>query len=110
MVWAFVIIVVLLIPVLAIVIDSQIGQALADRISGRDRTPHGSLHGKVDALEADVRYLTESMESLREETVFLRSLLEGRDEERSLPPGAGDSGPGSGERAPPASDTPEPER
>ena len=83
MVWAFVLVLVLLIPLLAIVIDSQFGQALADRISaGRDREA-GNLHGKVESLEADVRYLTESVESLREETEFLRSLLEGRTE----PPG-----------------------
>lgn len=90
MLWAFVIILVLLIPLLAIVIDSQFGQALADRISG-GRREAGSLQGRVESLEADVRYLTESVESLREETVFLRSLLEGRDETRSLTPGREDA-------------------
>ena len=83
MVWAFVIILVLLIPLLAIVLDSQFGQALADRISGR-RAETSSLDGRLEALEGEVRYLAESVEQLREESAFLRSLVEGRSEPRSL--------------------------
>ncbi len=76
MIWAFVIVLVLLIPILAIVIDSQVGQALAQRISGS--LPEGSkeVASRLESLEADVRYLSESFESLRDETEFVRSLLE----------------------------------
>lgn len=76
-IWAFVIVLVLLIPILAIVIDSQVGQALANRISRS--VPEGAedLEGRIESLEADIRYLSESFESLSEETRFVRSLLEG---------------------------------
>lgn len=78
MVWAFVIVLVLMIPILAIVLDSQVGQALANRISrGEAAKDAGQLVERVQQLEAEVRYLTESVESMREETEFVRSLVEG---------------------------------
>lgn len=85
--WALMVVVlILLIPLLAIVIDSQIGQALARRISREP--PPGELEARVDALEGELRYLTESVEGLREEAVFIRSLVEGRGEAQdALPPG-----------------------
>jgi predicted PurR-regulated permease PerM len=75
-IWAFVIVLVLLIPILAIVIDSQVGQALANRISRS--VPEGAedLASRIESLEADIRYLSESFESLHDETEFVRSLLE----------------------------------
>ena len=79
MVWAFVIVLVLLIPLLAIIIDSQVGQALADRISGGRGSEE--VRPRLEALEAEVRYLTETVESLQEETRFVRSLVERRGEE-----------------------------
>ena len=87
-IWAFVILVVLMIPLLAIVIDSELGRAFARRISG-DPGAAGDegLAGRVEQLEADIRYLTESLESLREETTFLQSILEEKPGSRSLPPG-----------------------
>lgn len=87
MVWAFVIVLVLLIPILAIVLDSQVGQALANRISRGVPAGDADLAVRIESLEADVRYLTESMESLREETDFVRTLMEGPDADR-LPPGS----------------------
>lgn len=90
MVWAFVIVLVLLIPILAIVLDSQVGQALANRISRSIPAGNVDLAARIETLEADVGYLTESMESLREETDFVRSLIEGPDSGRGsgrLPPG-----------------------
>jgi len=75
-IWAFVIVLVLLIPILAIVIDSQVGQALANRISRSVPDGAEDLAGRIESLEADIRYLSESFESLSEETRFVRSLLE----------------------------------
>lgn len=97
MVWAFVIVLLLLIPILVIVIDSQVGQALAERISRRDPVS-GEFSSRLEALEAEVRYLSQSVESLREESAFLRSLVEGREEdpprlaggERGAEPAGGD--------------------
>ena len=86
--WAlFVVVLILLIPLLAIVIDSQIGQALARRIAGEE-SPR-DLTERLEALEGELRYLSESFEGLRDETVFLRSLVEGKEEEEppSLTPG-----------------------
>lgn len=97
MVWAFVIVLVLLIPLLAIVIDSQVGQALADRISGR-RQVQGDLEERLTALEGEIRYLAESVDHLQEESRFLRSLIEGRgEEEPRLGPGESEPRPGAGD-------------
>lgn len=96
MVWAFVIVLVLLIPLLAIIIDSQVGQALADRISGR-REIQGDVRERLEALEGEVRYLAESVDSLQEESRFLRSLVEGRSgEEPRLGPGESEPRDGTG--------------
>jgi len=85
MVWAFVILVLLMIPILAIVLDSQVGQALANRISrGSLEEGKGSPPKELRELEAEVRYLGEAVESLREESEFIRSLLEGA-ETRDVP-------------------------
>ncbi len=74
-VWALVIIVVLLIPILAIVLDSQIGKAMAERLSS-GRVPD-DVQARLESLEGEVRYLTATVEELREETEFVRSLVEG---------------------------------
>ena len=89
-IWAFVILVMLMIPLLAIVIDSEFGRAFARRISGDSTAGDEALALKVEQLESEVRYLGETLEALREETTFLRSLLEAKpsaSEPRSLPPG-----------------------
>lgn len=86
-IWAFVILVMLMIPLLAIVIDSEFGRAFARRISGDATVADEELAARVERMEAEVRYLTESLESLREETMFVRSLLDDAPESRSLPPG-----------------------
>ncbi len=85
--WALtVVILILLIPLLAIVIDSQIGQALARRIAREP--PPGELEARIEAIEGELSYLSESVEGLHEEAVFIRSLVEGRGEPReALPPG-----------------------
>ncbi len=88
--WAVIIGLVLMIPILAIVLDSAVGQALANRISRGERgeeTPE--IGSRINELEAEVRYLAESFESLREETEFVRRLIEGSggDEPSQLGPG-----------------------
>ena len=86
-IWAFVILVMLMIPLLAIVIDSDFGRAFARRISRESQPGDVEMAARVERLEGEVRYLTETLEALREETMFLRSLLERKSEPRSLPPG-----------------------
>jgi len=88
--FAFVLALVIMIPILAIVFDSPIGQALGRRIS--DGEGGGKqLASRVETLEAEMRYLTESVESVNEEARFLRSLLEAPEEHGRL--GSGASGP-----------------
>lgn len=87
-IWALVILVVLMIPILAIVIDSEFGRAFARRISGDEIPDAGELTRRIDQLEGEVRYLTESLQEVKEETGFLRSLLgEQSAQPRGLPPG-----------------------
>jgi hypothetical protein len=89
-----ILVLVVLIPLLAIVLDSQVGRALASRLEGKD-IPTG---GKADAerlafLETEVDRLAAEVERLDEEGRFLQRLLEDRpsEGERELPPG--DDGP-----------------
>ena len=96
-VFAFVLVLIIMIPVLAIVIDSPVGQALARRISsgGEGERDVGS---KIEAMEADIRYLTETVESLRQESEFLRSLMEGKSPDTPrLEPGDDRSEPATGD-------------
>ncbi|MCL7971869.1 MAG: hypothetical protein M8866_07240 [marine benthic group bacterium] len=89
--WAVIIGLVLMIPILAIVLDSSVGQALANRIArGEKAGDSPEIDARVGELEADVKYLTESMESLREETEFVRRLIEGGDGEAASQLGPGD--------------------
>lgn len=79
-VFAFVLVLIIMIPVLAIVIDSPVGQALARRISSGGEGD-SDVNARIDAMEADVRYLSETVETLRQESEFLHSLIEGRTED-----------------------------
>jgi len=86
LVWAIVAFLILLIPLTAIIIDSQLGQALANRISGGVVTESG-VQDRLEKLEAEMRYLSESVESLTEEAEFVRSLVEGKQEPPALESG-----------------------
>ncbi len=55
---------VLLIPLLAILLDSEIGRALAHRLE--PRTPQGGeTERRLQALEEEVEYLSEAIRSLQ---------------------------------------------
>lgn len=98
MVWALgslIFVLVLMIPILAIVLDSQLGQALANRIARGTPADAQGLLERVQALESEVRFLNESLESVREDTEFVRSLIEGP--EGSPRPGLGPGEPPSRE-------------
>lgn len=89
--WAVIIGLVLMIPILAIVLDSSVGQAWANRIARGDEDGKSpEIDARVGELEAEVKYLAESMESLREETEFVRRLIEGADEGGATHLGPGD--------------------
>jgi hypothetical protein len=80
MMWIFFVLV-LMIPLLAVVLDSQLGRALARRIE------EGSVpHDRLSMLEGEVERLSREVELLREQTEFVDRLLEEKRQER-LPRG-----------------------
>ncbi len=89
MFWPVILFLVLLIPILAIVLDSQVGRALASRLERRGlEQPEGLLLERLGYLEGEVERLTEEVTRLDEESGFLHQLLEDR------PGGAGALPPG----------------
>ncbi len=76
---------IVMIPVLAIVLDSPLSDALARRIAGRDSSAKNPDAARLEQLEQDVQYLTQSVEGLREEAAFVRALVEGQQPPEALP-------------------------
>jgi hypothetical protein len=87
MVWVLGVVVLLLmmIPLTAIVLDSEVGRALARRL-GSGHTD-AEEEARLKRLEEEVKYLSESVQSLQDETGFIRKLLEKPKPQDSLPPG-----------------------
>ena len=77
MMWSLIIILVLLIPLAAVVLDSRLGQALARRVEGG--APDDA---RLRALEVEVDRLSAEVERIQEESEFLTRLLEERTRER----------------------------
>ena len=81
---------VIMIPLLAIVLDSQLGRALASRLERRGLDGHSDLMAeRLAHLETEVERLTSEVSRLDEEGRFLTRLIEERqpDGEAALPPG-----------------------
>ena len=85
---ALLVFVALLIPIIAIIVDSPIGRALARRLEGPVQTPAdmGALAKKVELLEAEVEALARTMQTLQDENAFLQRLLEDGSPRSTLPP------------------------
>lgn len=83
MVW-LVVVLALLIPLIAVVLDSQLGRALAGRIES-DRRLGGeeTVARRVGQLEAEIERLNQEVLRLDEETTFLHRLLEEKPTVRS---------------------------
>ena len=83
MLWFLIVVLVLLIPILAIVLDSQVGRALAARLERREIGPAGDLLAdRMAFLEGEVERLSGEVRRLDEEGRFLHDLLEKRGAER----------------------------
>jgi hypothetical protein len=85
-----ILVLVLLIPLLAIVLDSQVGRALASRLEGRTLSePQDLMAERMAYLEGEVERLTGELGRLGEESQFLHQLLADRQPEEgaALPPG-----------------------
>ena len=77
-----------LIPIMAIVVDSPIGRALARRLEGPQEIPPAltELAKKIELLEAEVDDLARSVQTLQDENAFLQRLLEDPTQRVTLPP------------------------
>ncbi len=79
--WLFVVVllVALMIPIAAILLDSPLGRSFARRLEGpSDATGTGvrQLEHRVEALETDLEELNRSIAGMREELQFVQRLLE----------------------------------
>ncbi len=85
-----ILILVVLIPLLAIVLDSQVGRALASRLERRGLdAPTDLTAERIAFLEGEVERLTSEIQRLDEESQFVHRLLTERtqEQEAALPPG-----------------------
>ncbi|HET9985268.1 MAG TPA: hypothetical protein VFQ38_16825 [Longimicrobiales bacterium] len=85
-----IILVALMIPLIAVILDSQLGRALAGRLERgalRGEREDDSLSPRVAALEAELDRLTQQVQRLEEESEFLHRLLAAKESPQALPPG-----------------------
>ena len=84
-----ILVLVVLIPLLAIVLDSQVGKALAARLERRGLdAPADITSERIAFLESEVDRLSSDIERLDEQSEFVTRLLTERTEpEAALPPG-----------------------
>jgi hypothetical protein len=78
---ALILVVALLIPVAAILVDSPLGRSVARRMEGRldggGATPElRDVQRKVELLETELEDLNRSVSGMREELQFMQRLLE----------------------------------
>ena len=76
---AVILIVALLIPVAAILVDSPLGKSVARRMEGRADGPAPELRDvqrKVELMETEIEDLNRSVAGMREELQFMQRLLE----------------------------------
>lgn len=84
-----VLLVALMIPLIAVILDSQVGRALAARLEGR--SGDSLADRRLAALETEVDRLSRELQRLDEESTFLHRLLEEKRSRDALPPGERDA-------------------
>lgn len=83
---SFIIILVLLIPILAIVLDSPVGRALAGRLERKGITDASDLTAeRLAFMEGEIERLTSEMRRLEDESQFMQKLLEERPAAAEIP-------------------------
>lgn len=87
-IFGFLVLLALMIPIVAIVIDSPVGRALARRLEGPNRIPPevDALVKRIEVLETEVDELGRTVVALREENQFVQKLLEAPPNRPILPP------------------------
>ena len=85
--WPLIFLLILQIPILAIVLDSQLGRALAARLERRGiGEPSDLMAERIGFLEGEVERLSAELARLEEESQFMQKLLTERTGERLPPP------------------------
>jgi hypothetical protein len=84
-----VLLVILMIPLVAVILDSQLGRALAARLEGA-RGAESLSERRLAALEGEVDRLSRELQRLDEESAFLHRLLEEKRAPGALQPGESD--------------------
>jgi hypothetical protein len=85
-----VLLVALMIPLVAVILDSQVGRALAGRLEG-GRNVDTLADRRLATLETEVDRLNRELQRLDEESAFLHDLLEKKRAPGALPPGESDA-------------------
>ncbi len=85
--WVFVVVLVvaLMIPIAAILLESPLGRSIARRLEGQGDGGGGDvreLQRRVDVLETDLEELSRSISGMREELQFVQRLLEDPDKKK----------------------------
>ena len=76
MIWAFIVILVLMIPLLSIILDSQLGRALAARMERRSLGgAEELLADRIAYLEGEIERLSAEVRRLDDEGQFVQRLL-----------------------------------
>lgn len=84
--WIYLILLILLIPLIAVILDSELGRALARRLE-RPRSEEGTER-RLEKLEVEVERLASDVQRLQLESEFLNKLVSGRPpSDRTLPGG-----------------------
>jgi hypothetical protein len=68
----------LMIPIVAILVDSPLGRSMARRLEGAsgENAEMQDLHRKVDLLEGEMEELNRSVAGMKDELQFVHRLLE----------------------------------
>jgi len=85
---AVILIVALMIPVAAILVDSPLGRSVARRLEGPGGSPAPELRDlqrKVELLEIEIEDLNRSLAGMRDELQFLQRLLEDPHKKKPTP-------------------------
>lgn len=85
MLFLIVLLVALMIPLVAVILDSQVGRAIAARLEG-GRTD-STAERRLTMLEGEIERLGRELQRLDEESAFLHRLLEEKRAPDPLPPG-----------------------
>ena len=85
---AIILIVALLIPVAAILVDSPLGRSVARRLEGPGTSPAPELRDlqrQVEVLETEVQDVNRSLAAMRDELQFMQRLLEDPHKKKPTP-------------------------